>query len=147
MMEAVARLNDLLEAERAGVETLACLLEGASTPEMQRLFAGVRDDEAWSCAGLVSAIRRMGGTPSKRKGDFAEKVMREASLPDRLRLLNRGQGWVVRRLDELLRLGIDDEARQFLTTMRAVHVRNIERCDALVAALTGPGDASTGCEP
>lgn len=135
MTETVAKLNELLEAERAGVETMSRLFGDASTPEMRELFEKVRDDEAWSCAGLARAIKRLGGAMSDRKGDFADRVMGEPSLPARLRLLNRGQGWVVKRLDGLLALDVDGEARAFLREMRAVHVRNVESCDALVAEL------------
>ena len=74
-MTTIDRLNELLEAERAGVDTLSRLFPEARSPEMQKLFEQVRDDEAWSCAGLVRAIKTMGGTISEKKGDFAEKVM------------------------------------------------------------------------
>lgn len=137
-METIERLNGLLEAERAGVETLSRLIEGAATPEMRKLFEGMRNDEAWSCAGLVSAIRRLHGAMSEKKGDFAQKVMLETSLRDRLRLLNRGQGWVVKRLDEVLGRELDGESRAFLGEMRAVHTRNIDRCEGLIAELDSP---------
>ena len=45
-MTTVDRLNELLEAERAGVETLSRLFPEARSPEMQKLFEGVRNDEA-----------------------------------------------------------------------------------------------------
>jgi len=101
-MTAIDRLNELLEAERAGVDTLSRLFPEARDPDMRKLFEDVRDDEAWSCAGLVRCIKTLSGTSSEKKGDFAEKVMREHTLAARLRLLNRGQGWVVKRLDGLL---------------------------------------------
>lgn len=135
MMEAIERLNELLEAERAGVETMSRLVEIAITPEMRKLLEGIRDDEAWSCAGLANAIRRLGGRMSEERGDFADKVMAQPSLPERLRLLNRGQGWVVKRLDTLSEKQLDEESRAFLHQMRAVHVRNIERCDGLISEL------------
>ena len=135
-LETIAKLNELLEAERAGVDAMARLAEAVSTPEMQKLFAQVKSDEAWSCAGLADAIRRLGGTMSEKKGDFAEKVMSMPTLPERLRLLNRGQGWVVKRLDVLLQQSdIDLETRSFLTEMRTVHARNIAGCDDLVCRL------------
>ena len=55
-MTTVDRLNEILEAERAGVETLSRLFPEARTPEMRKLFEQVRDDEAWSCAGLARSI-------------------------------------------------------------------------------------------
>jgi hypothetical protein len=47
----IDRLNELLEAERAGVDTLSRLFPEALSAEMQKLFEAVRNDEAWSCAG------------------------------------------------------------------------------------------------
>jgi hypothetical protein len=121
----VERLNELLESERAGVETMSRLIEEATTPEIRALFEQIRDDEAWSCAGLLSCMSR----------DFAEKSTAAPSLPDRLRLLNRGQRWVVKRLEELLARPLFQESRAFLKAMRAAHVRNVGRCDDLIIAL------------
>ena len=135
MTAAIDRLNELLEAERAGVETLSRLFPEARGAEMQKLFEGVRDDEAWSCAGLVRSIREMGGTISEKKGDFAEKVMSEPTLATRLRLLNRGQGWVVKRLDGLLGDTVPASVRVFLEEMKARHAANIAACEQLAQSL------------
>ena len=88
-MTTVEWLNELLEAERAGVEALSRLFPEARTPEMLKLFEQVRDDQAWSCAGLARSIKTLGGAMSEKKGDFAKKVMAEPTLSDRLKLLNR----------------------------------------------------------
>jgi nitronate monooxygenase len=134
-MTTVDRLNELLEAERAGVETLSRLFPEAHSPEMQKLFEGVRNDEAWACAGLVRSIKTLGGVTSEQKGDFAEKVMREPTLAARLRFLNRGQGWVVKRLDALTREPLPESVGEFLEEMKARHVTNIEACERLAESL------------
>ncbi len=134
-MTAVDRLNELLEAERAGVETLSRLFPEARTPEMLKLFGEVRDDEAWSCAGLARAIKTLGGVMSEKKGDFADKVMGEPTLAARLRLLNRGQMWVVKRLDGLLGQTLPEPVSAFLTEMKARHLANIAACDRLADSL------------
>lgn len=134
-MTVVDRLNELLEAERAGVDTLSRLFPEARGPEMQKLFEVVRDDEAWSCAGLVGAIKTLRGAVSDRKGDFAEKVMREPTLGARLRFLNRGQGWVVKRLDGLLAEPLPETVSGFLEEMKTRHVANIEACERLARVL------------
>jgi Domain of unknown function (DUF6306) len=131
----IDRLNELLEAERAGVDTLSRLFPEARSPEMQKLFEAVRDDEAWSCGGLVRSIKTMGGAVSDEKGDFAEKVMREPTLAARLRFLNRGQGWVVKRLDGLLGETLPPSVRGFLDEMRTRHLANIEACERLAESL------------
>src|SRR5262245_32718322 len=134
-MTAIDRLNELLEAERAGVETLSLLFPAARGPEMQKLFEDVRDDEAWSCAGLARSIKTLGGVTSDKKGDFADKVMREPTLAARLRLLNRGQGWVVKRLDGLLGEALPAPVGEFLAEMKARHVASIETCERLAKSL------------
>ncbi len=134
-MTAVDRLNELLEAERAGVETLSRLFPEARTPEMRKLFKEVRDDEAWSCAGLARSIKTLGGVMSEKKGDFADKVMSEPTLAARLRLLNRGQGWVVKRLDGLLGETLPAPVSEFLKEMKTRHIANIEACDRLADSL------------
>lgn|SRR5215468_2697859 len=134
-MTTVDRLNELLEAERAGVETLSRLFPGARSPEMRKLFEGVRDDEAWACAGLVRCITTLGGITSEKKGDFADKVMSEPNLAARLRLLNRGQGWVVKRLDGLLGDTLPAPVSEFVNEMKRRHITNIEACERLAASL------------
>jgi hypothetical protein len=132
---AIDRLNELLEAERAGVDTLSRLFLEARGLEMQKLFEGVRDDEAWSCAGLVRSIRTLGGAVSEKKGDFAEKVMREPTLAARLQLLNCGQGWVVKRLDGLLAETLPGSVAGFLDEMKTRHITNIAACERLAKSL------------
>jgi nitronate monooxygenase len=134
-MTTIDRLNELLEAERAGVDTLSRLFPEARGPEMQTLVEAVRDDEAWSCAGLVRSIKTLGGAISDKKGDFADKVMNEPTLAARLRLLNRGQGWVVKRLDGLLGEGLPEAVAGFLQEMKTRHVGNIEACERLAKSL------------
>lgn len=134
-MTVIDRLNELLEAERAGVETLSRLFPEARIPEMQKLFEHVRDDEAWSCAGLVRSITTLGGVPSTVKGDFAEKVMSEPTLVNRLRFLNRGQEWVVKRLGRLLDEALPASVSEFLEEMQRRHIANIAACDRLVESL------------
>ena len=134
-MTTVDRLNELLEAERAGVETLSRLFPEARSLQMQQLFEGVRNDEAWACAGLVRSIKTLGGVTSEKKGDFAEKVMSEPTLAARLRFLNRGQGWVVKRLDALTRETLPELVGEFLEEMKTRHVANIEACERLAESL------------
>src|SRR5262245_50157305 len=136
-LTAIDRLNELLEAERAGVDTLSRLFPEARSPEMQRLFEEIRNDEAWSCAGLVRSLKTLGGTISEKRGDFAEKVKGEPTLAARLRLLNRGQGWVVKRLDGLLAEGLPASVSEFLEEMKTRHVTNIEACTRLAESLDG----------
>src|SRR5690606_8220816 len=95
--ELVGALAELLEAERAGVRVGARLVAMAEEPDQLALARTIRDDESRWCRMLVGALRRLGARPSAKVGDFYDKVMATKGVQDRLALLNRGQGWVVRK--------------------------------------------------
>jgi hypothetical protein len=148
VITAIAQLNELLEAERAGAEALSRLIAEAPTRELRAFLERARDDEAWCCAGLAGAITRLGGTRSEKTGEFAAKVLAVPSFRDRLQLLDRGQQWVVRRLDGLLATPVDEETERFLREMRWVHATNAQRCRVLLARVSpdDPGNAASSCD-
>ena len=135
----VERLNDLLEAERVGVDAACGLVPMATTLAMRRLFEKLRDDEAWSCAGLNRVIKHLGGKVSHDTGDLGQKVLAGPSLRERLSLLTRGQARVVRQLDRILEEELDREAGGFLRQMRALHAENVHLCEGLIMTLTTSG--------
>lgn len=131
-------LNVLLEAERAGVKVLGDLWEHTDHPGLRPVLAVFRDDEARYCAGLVKLIRKHGGAPSTATGDFAGKVLALAGLRPQLELLNRGQLWVARRIEERLAQVADGESRAFLSEMVERHRTNVRTCEAKLVELPGP---------
>lgn len=133
--ETIQRLNELLEAERAGVETLQALLKTMPKGYFRNHLAKIEADEAFSCAVLTRAVAAAGGEPSTATGDFAAKVLALASLADRLKLLSRGQSWVVKRVDALIGTVTDEDSRRELQEMRREHVDNVDWCDEQVAEL------------
>lgn len=76
---------------------------------------------------LTAAIRKLEGDPSSRTGKFYEKVMAIADDDARLDLVNRGQGWVVRKLQEILPMISDRALSDDLTEMLVSHQDNIAR--------------------
>jgi hypothetical protein len=84
MTDAVEQIKRLLAAERAGVEALSRLVDGALTSEMRTCFNQIRADEARACAGLVGCLARLGRRPTRAKGDLAAKVLALPALPDRV---------------------------------------------------------------
>ena len=136
--EIVVRLNELLEAERAGVEAAAILQrehrKGVTDTELRK-FA---EDEATACAGLRQAILRYGGEPSDQTGEFGSKVAALKHEGERLNLLARGQAWVAKRLDVLLGMPLDAETQAFLTEMREEHLENIDACNRRAEELSAP---------
>lgn len=136
--ELVAALTELLEAERAGVRVGAQLVAMADGPETLSLARTIRDDETRWRRMLAGALRTLGAKPSARVGDFYDKVMATKGLQTRLALLNRGQGWVVRKLEALLPKVRDDQLHADLRAMLDAHVANIELTErALTRRVTG----------
>src|SRR3990172_5771623 len=136
--EIVNRLNELLEAERAGVEAAT----GLATADMKsytrddiRKFG---EDEGWACSGLRRAIVRYGGIPSGGSGDFAQRVMALESEGEGLNLLARGQAWVVKRIDALLPFGLDPQTLAFLVEMREIHLENLDLCNRRAEEIAAP---------
>lgn len=127
-------LNLLLEAERAGTRVARESLPECTNDAERGLLDDVFRDEARWCAMLSAAIARLGGQPSQATGDFHQRAMAIADLGERLRFLNRGQGWVARRLGEMIPRVGDGELRQALVEMRENHVANIARVNDFLPA-------------
>ena len=122
-------LNALLEAERAGVETANHLLKHHPSAELDAQYKQLKKDEAWSCAGLHKAILREGGEPSMAVGAFADKVIALETLKEKLVLLNKGQAWVARKIDEAISFGTQPETEAFLKEMKDKHHTNIDEME------------------
>jgi hypothetical protein len=99
--EIVSALNELLEAERAGARVALAGGKYRAEPDYAELMRDVRKDEARWCAMLSRHLKRLGAAPSRRTGAFHAKAMAVPEPWDRLAFLNRGQAWVVRKLETL----------------------------------------------
>ena len=122
-------LNTLGEAERAGGRVLHELTEQSKSLDLRELLKKVGHDEGYYAGELVAHVRRLGGSPSNKTGDFVEKVRVVADFRGKLELLNRGQRWVIREIDKNLP-NIDDEPlRAFLRVMAKGHHVNIGALD------------------
>jgi 5,10-methenyltetrahydrofolate synthetase len=134
--EVIGLLNVLLEAERAGAKVLAAFLEEyeRDTPAWRQL-AAIQRDEAKNCVILIDLIQRLGGTPSAATGDFLGKALAVEGRAARLQFLNRGQGWVARKIAEALPNVKEDFVRGALAAMHDSHLLNIEACEALEETL------------
>ena len=124
----IDRMQELLEAERAGVKCLSAMADEAPAGEKQDFLVFLRNDEGRFCAGLHRLIRERKGTPTDRTGTFAEKVLALAGEAERLALLVKGQSWVVRKIDEIPSGEMTPGEKEFFDDMRKAHVVNIEAC-------------------
>jgi hypothetical protein len=123
--EILAVLNELLEAERAGAKVALASSKAPHENAYVILMRGVRKDEARWCAMLSRQIRRLGGKPSRRTGAFHQKALAIADPLERLAFLNRGQAWVVRKLEALTPRIRDDLLHGELKDMLESHRTNI----------------------
>lgn len=132
--ELIAELNVLLEAERAGARVGARLVDQAKPDaEYVALSEVIHDDEVKWCGVLFAALKDLGATPSETVGDFYEKTMAIEGFEDRIAFVNRGQGWVVRKLEKLLPRIRDDKLHAVLREMLDAHVINIASANDALA--------------
>ncbi len=122
-------LNTLGEAERAGGRVLHELTEMAKSPELRELLKKVGHDEGYYAGELSAHVRRLGCAPSNKTGDFVEKVRAVNDLRGKLELLNRGQRWVIRKIEEQLASLADADLHAFLDLMAKGHHVNIGALD------------------
>ena len=118
-------LNTLGEAERAGGRVLHELTAEARAPELRELLKKVGHDEGYYAGELSAHVRRLGGVASNKTGDFVEKVRAVGDFRAKLELLNRGQRWVIRKIEEHLPTISDPDLRAFLWVMARGHDVNI----------------------
>ena len=118
-------LNMMGEAERAGGRVLHELTEQANSLELRELLKKVAHDEGYYAGELSGHVRRLGGAASNKTGDFVEKVRAVGDFKGKLELLNRGQRWVIRKIDENLSSIGDAQLQAFLRVMAKGHHVNI----------------------
>jgi len=125
--ELLAFLNEMLEAERAGAKALLHISKEVGEKNVAALAMQVHHDEARWCAMLIAAIRLHGGTPSDATGAFYEKVLAITDMKARLAFVNRGQGWVVKKLKEAIPRIADEHLAKDLGVMLISHEENIAK--------------------
>jgi hypothetical protein len=128
----VTFLNELLEAERAGARITRESAAAASIGPLAELLREIQRDEARWCAMLSRHLKALGERPSQAVGTFYEKAMVVVDLRERVAFLNRGQGWVARKLREILPRVRDARLLADLTAMLVSHKANIGRASDVV---------------
>jgi len=129
--------DELLEAERAGSRVTLQSARTASTGPVANLMRTIQRDEARWCAMLTRHLKALGETPSTKVGAFYDKAMAIPDLAARIAFLNRGQGWVVRKLREMLPRVRDDRLHADFAEMLQSHEANI----ALANSVMRPGES------
>jgi hypothetical protein len=137
--ELLSFLNRMLEAERAGARVGLHTARDAHDRDTKELARAILRDEARWCAMLRRAIREAaGGIPSEVTGAFYQKAVAIDDLAERLEFINRGQGWVVKRLREVLPNIRDDRLHGRLKAMLIAHEDGIRKVTTFQAASIQP---------
>ena len=105
----------------------------AGSGPISDLMRAIQRDEARWCGMLLGHIKALGAAPSLQVGAFYGKAMAIADLAERITLLNRGQGWVVRKLREMLPRVRNDRLHADLSEMLRSHEANIALANNIVA--------------
>ena len=132
--ELAERLNTLLEAERAGARVGAAQVAEAAGDQAAARAKTIHDDEVKWAKALFEAVVGLGAEPSDKVGDFYEKAMAIEGFEERVAFVNRGQGWVVRKLRELIPYVGDAGIAGLLQAMLDAHVVNITTANAVLEA-------------
>lgn len=135
--ELIAALTELLEAERAGDRVAHASAKDAPDSAYGELMRSVRGDEAHWCAMLARYLKRLDTPVSTRCGAFHQKAMAIADPWERLAFLNRGQQWVVGKLEALMPRVRDDGLYADLRKMRDSHRVNIAMAEMLLNSPKG----------
>lgn len=138
--ELLGALNELLEAERAGARVAMETVRDIPPSALATLVQDIHKDEVRWCSMLMRSIKSMEGASSSATGAFWGKAMAIPDLDERLSFLNRGQAWVVRRLQALIPRVQDAQIRADLVTMLEAHHKNIELVDARATAVSKRSD-------
>lgn len=132
--ELTAFLNELLEAERAGARVTLESAHAARSGPIAKLMSDIQRDEARWCAMLARHLKALGITPSMKVGAFYEKAMAITDPGERIAFLNRGQGWVVRKLREALPRIRDNHIHADLSEMLRSHEANIALANGITSS-------------
>ena len=80
---------------------------------------------------LIRHVKALGERPSPETGAFYGTAMAVADLRERIGFLNRGQGWVVRKLRQMVPRVRNSELHADLSEMLRSHEINIELLNGL----------------
>jgi len=99
-----SELQVLLEAERAGARIAKESTEEARQSDPSKIdgLEHLLGEETHCCRVLIDCLEHIGETPGSGIGDFYDKCMAIDDLDDRLALVDKGQRWVLRKVETIL---------------------------------------------
>lgn len=143
-------LQLLSEAQHVIRAALSSLLDESMPPEVRPCIHELLYAATWFCDALehhVPRAREQGSEDAvARVGLSAERLAELPTFADRLRLINRGQRWMVAQMAALLAEDLDPDRRLLLQEATAIYLRGGRRCDEIIAALDRDRDLLPGAE-
>src|SRR5690606_16553805 len=106
-----------------------------SAPEIRDFLKRLSHEEAACCVMLARHVAELSGAATPQVGVFHQSAMAITDISVRLSFLNRGQGWIVRRLKEMLPRVRCDALHADLQKMLKTHERHIDMANNLVKIL------------
>src|ERR1039458_4534373 len=113
------------EAEGTGAGDTLESAHAAGSGSIAEVMRTIQQDEAHWCAMLARHIKALGAIPSSTVGALYGKAMAIQYLREHIIFLNRGQGWVVRKLREMLPRVRDNRLYADVSEMLRSHEANI----------------------
>ena len=123
--ELVSLLNELVRAERAGARICTLSIVHAPSLAATELLRKMQSDEARSCRALIECLTIMRMDPNDGVSDFFEKCMAIDDFYERMQLLNKGQYWVIKKVEYALPRVIDSRIQQRLRQILDDHKANV----------------------
>lgn len=124
--QAADALNDLLEAERVGVQCAAAFASGATEYVEREAFSLMGREDIEICLALRERLEQAAAPVSPATNAVAEAILAAERYDERLRAFAEHQRRVSRRAAELAGAIADDEARQILDRLAVLHDWHVE---------------------
>lgn len=116
----------LLEAERAGVQSISDIIPSVEDGELKSIMTRYLRDEGMNCQMLIALIKNLGFEPGNKTGDFVEKIKALDTTEEKLQLLIKGQEWVAKQIRYNRELIDTASSRFFLEAMKIQHEENVD---------------------
>ncbi|MBP2673167.1 MAG: hypothetical protein H6Q84_7 [Deltaproteobacteria bacterium] len=125
-MTLIERMQELLEAERAGLVCFEQMAFFASHKEVNHFFMSARNNAAVFCEGLHSLIMQRKASPTNAVGALSEKVMALETEKERIELIAKAIEWLLGRIDGLPQDELSEDEIGFFTRMRSAYGDSLE---------------------
>lgn len=122
----------LLEAERAGVQSLNEILPLIEDGDIKSHLQIYLRDEGMNCHILTTLIKNLGQDPGDRTGDFIDKIRALDSKDEKLKLLIKGQEWVAKQIRYNRELINSASSMFFVEAIKIQHEINVDMMKQLL---------------